>query len=267
MSRRFLHIPLGAMFLAVIVAWPSAALAQAPAEFVAAWKSANDQVSDPVSTWKGFLDRHKESDLAPAARVMLAAAMLRKRASSADVLAVLPHERGENPADPPLTLAIKRMAARARMMQIGDKLQAFYKRKVEYPATLDELVAAKLATEADLLDPFGRRFEYQPKARRLAPDVPRQDYVLISGPVRSDQLAAALAAGAEPIRNVILSSVERPRGQAFVKLPRKDGTPGPTQIWNINQSLEGLPGVTLALIQDNFLVLVADGFPKLVVKE
>ena len=45
-------------------------------------------------------------------------------------------------------------------------------------AALDDLVAGNFAAEKDLTDPDGKRFEYQPTARKLMPDLPRQTHTL-----------------------------------------------------------------------------------------
>jgi hypothetical protein len=78
--------------------------------------------------------------------------------------------------------AIRRVAfgwiARLQMAEIRAALRRYYTDKVEYPKTLQALVAAKVIAADLLTDPWGKPFLYRAGRLRIAPKLPRQSYAL-----------------------------------------------------------------------------------------
>jgi hypothetical protein len=68
--------------------------------------------------------------------------------------------------------------ARLQMEQLDAALRRYWLDAVEYPPSLDALVERKLADAKLLVDPWGKRFAYEPGTLRIAPKMPRQAYTL-----------------------------------------------------------------------------------------
>lgn len=263
--------------LAIVVtfiAGPRVAFAQAKgdavaAEFLATWKKQSDPTFDANATWREFAQKNTKHDLAAVANVMVAIHLLRDQNDADGAMKLVPFEAGDGASELRKQMAqcSKGLAARAKMMRLTKKLQDYYKKKVEYPATLDELIKAKIAVEADVTDPFGQRFGYEARAKKIAPKLPRQEYTLTCVTLNAthDTTKKSLSAVTDTIKTMQMTSVDAAAKQAFVRRAQKSGQMGPSSAWNVGQSAEGY---TLAAVYDeNFVVLVHENLPRLLIKE
>ena len=164
-----------------------------------------------------------------------------------------------------LSEAGKGWTARVGMVRLGRHLRAYYRRHVQYPTTLDELVqsGAGGVTPADLVDPFEQRFEYQAMARKLMPKVPRQAFGLrcTTTGATGRQLQQVLRDAFEPPRQVAISTLTPQSQRVFVRHRRKDGSFGPVQNWPVGETQNGL---TLWAINDGFIIIGQHDRPRLV---
>jgi len=237
--------------------------------FLNTWKDATDRPGDAAQLWRDFAVKHKDHDLASAARLRYGAELL-KTAQNAEALqeftAVMTLPDKTDAARVALGESAKPLVARAQMAVLAEKLKEYYASKVEYPATLDELIAARYAKAEDVTDPYGRRFSYEAKAHRIMPDIPRQVFTLkcdVIGATNAD-LAATLEKAAAPLQGIVLSSTEPAEGKAFLKRPRPDGALGAAQRVSIGETVGD---ATLLVVTENYVVLGWKGFPTVIVKE
>lgn len=87
----------------------------------------------------------------------------------------------------------RRWLARVQMVRIAKACRAYYLEEVEYPERLDQLTELKLIAPAQLRDPWGDPFIYQPMQHRLLRGIPRQKYELRSknmpgGPEKTQEI-------------------------------------------------------------------------------
>jgi hypothetical protein len=244
-------------------------------QFAQSWQQAAQFDSQPAratEVWRSFAQQHAEHDLGKLARLMQGLWTLRQgdRAAALPLLQ-LPAPVREGPtASSPLYGHIHHgaqvAATRIDMMNLADRLQDYYRRHVEYPATLDDLVAAKLASPQDLTDRFGHRFDYRPAARLIMPNQPRQTYALRSQPAGAErgQMPALLDRLNQPVRELSISSLVAAQGQAFVRDRRGDGTWGPAQLWRLGQQRGDM---VLWAVYDTYLIAGWHGVPVLVQRE
>lgn len=260
--------------VAVFIATPRIAFAQTKgdavaAEFLATWKKQSDPTFDANVTWREFAQKNAKHDLASVANVMMAIHLLRNSNDADGALKLVPFDAGDGASELRKQMArcSKGLAARAKMTQLAKKLQDYYKKKVEYPATLDELIKAKLATEADVTDPFGTRFGYEARAKKIAPKLARQEYTLTCTTINAthDATKKSLGAATETVKTMQMTSADAAAKQAFVRRAQKSGQMGPSTAWAVGQSSEGY---TLAAVYDeNFAILVYENLPRVLVKE
>jgi hypothetical protein len=126
-------------------------------------------------------------------------------------------------------------------------------------------VEAGFAAESDIVDPFGDPFQYAPMPRRLLPELPRQTFQLRCQKIDAQHrtFSSALKRSAKPMKDVLLSSVRPDLGQAYVKLMRRDGTPGPPLRWQVGKRLKNM---TLWVVTDRYIVVALEQFPFLIEK-
>ena len=158
--------------------------------------------------------------------------------------------------------------ARVEMVRLGRKLRAYYRRRVCYPQSLDELVDAAdyEVTADDLVDPFGKRYEYKATARKLIPDMPRQAYTLrctTTGAANAD-LDEALREAFEPVKHVAVSTLRPKSNEAYVRRKRKDGSFGPVQRWLVGETRDDL---VLWAVYESYIVVGQKDRPKVVAAE
>ncbi|MCC7191246.1 MAG: hypothetical protein IT444_00565 [Phycisphaeraceae bacterium] len=237
--------------------------------FLNTWKDAIDRPGDAADLWRDFAEKHKGHDLAAAARLRYGTELL-KTAQNTEALqeftAVMTLPDKADASRQALAESAKPLVARAKMAVLAEKLKEYYASKVEYPATLDELVAAKYAKAEDVTDPYGRRFSYEAKSRRIMPDIQRQVFTLKCDTISATNadLAATLEKAAAPLQGIVLSSTEPAEGKAFLKRPRPDGALGAAQRVSVGETVGD---ATLLVVTDNYVVLGWKGFPTVVVKE
>jgi hypothetical protein len=262
-----LRTTLAALLALLTLALPASADETSDA-FLATWKQVVEQPREAHATWNAYATKHPKHDLGQVAKVLAGAAMLRDGGDPAKAAPffVLDGE-GASPLRAQLTTTIKSMQARVKMAALGAKLKAYYAKRVEFPATLDELVAAKFAQADDLVDPFGQRFGYETKARKIAPNIPRQVYALtcVSLKLTDKDAAASLAGLTDAPKGVTLNSTDPAASQAYLKRQRPDGSIGPSQRTDVGQDIGG--GVTLWAVYDGWALIGQHGVPKVLVKE
>ena len=82
----------------------------------------------------------------------------------------------------PFGLALRRVArgwfARLQMERLDAALREYWTDEIEYPPTLQALVAHKLIGPRFLVDPWGKPLVYQTGRLKIAPEIPRQKYTL-----------------------------------------------------------------------------------------
>lgn len=261
--RAVLAIALAACLLMALASLATAAPAD---DLLQAWEKATDQPSNAKETWKAFAEAHAAEDVGQLARLQLAMTLWREKAKPADIL---PHLQITEPKEGTVTelrrqlvRAADAIEARVRMVQIAEALQSYFAKHIEYPDSLDALVAAGLMEAAQLRDPFGQPWGYETAARRLAPDLPRQRYTLTCTTLKvtSRDIASELKRSADDVREGVISSVNVERQQVFMKWQRKDGSLGPATAWTPGNSVERY---TLWAVHEKFILLGDAGFPKL----
>ena len=218
------------------------------AEFLETWQTAARNPDKSVSLWEKFARRHNAHDLGQLARLLSGIERLRRASDRTDLRIVLSRFRFEVPPKPAkpnatepsqlrkhITAAGKGLTARVQMLQLGRKLQEYYRKHVEYPQTLDELGAEAVADAGGLVDPFGERFAYRPGARKLMPDLPRQTFTLrcVSIDAERRELRACLQRGAKPVTDLQLSFLKPEIHKAYVKRRRPDGAFGQAKKWAV----------------------------------
>ena len=244
-------------------------------DFLAAWRRARQARPNEVETevWAQYIEKHSKHDLALIGRLLNSVSQIRAGEDPSTALAwfdVSTRQERESAAGPKESTirgfvddAGRGLIARVRMNELAGELQKYYRRHVEYPTRLDGLVKTRLAEESDLVDPFGRHFEYQAKPRRLLPDVPRQTFVLRCPSIDANwrSFAEALRIANEPVRQVKMTRLEPDRGQAYAKGLRRDGTFGASRRWPLGKKLYGL---ALLAIDDKYVLVGWQQFPLVV---
>lgn len=258
--------------------------ADVPAAFRHTWQQTEQNPAEAPKLWRTFADRHRADDLGRLARIMAGIEMLRRdddanrlvKALAEFAIAEAPPKRKPTNAaadtKPPLSKlglrlvhVAKVMAAHVRMAILAEKLQQYYRRHIAYPESLDALVSAQLAESADLIDPFGKRFEYATAARTLMPDLARQTYRLQCDSINADhrQLPKLLRRRAAPIRELIFERFDVKRQSVEVRKRQPDGSPGPRYELLIGRSIGK---VTLLAVYDQFVIVTRQEMPLVIAK-
>jgi len=255
-----------------VIASPVAAQDSAPAQFLAAWVTTTQNPPQAAAAWETLAAAHKDHELGLLAKVMLGMVKLRDGAAPDAMreLFVIPAAtQGAKATElrSGVTEAGNAMLARLAMNRLSEKLRAYYTQHVEYPATLGGLVETKLAQPADIIDPFGKPYGYEARARRLMPDVPRQTYALRCDTTQTEHgpLREVLATVTGKVTTHAISSLIPAEGQAFIRrVSTQDGRPNPAQRWNLGQTIDDM---TLWAVYDNYLIAGWRGLPRIMVKE
>ena len=254
-------------------AWAQPAGKNIPAAFLETWEQAAKNPAKSVSLWKKFAKQNNAHDLERLAKLLAGIELLRRADDVTDMGKALPcfqFRLPAKPADPDapkpshlqkqIDAAGKGLTARVHMLQLGQKLQKYYRKHVEYPRTLDELLAEGSVDAADLIDPFGQPFAYQPEARKLMPDVPRQTFSLrcVSIDAQRCDLDKSLKHAAKPITDILLGNLVPLSDRAYVKRRRPDGAFGESKIWAVGRSSGEL---VLWAVYDNYVIVAWKQFP------
>jgi len=242
---------------------PSPARAdETSAAFLATWRDARDEPKP--AAWEAFAAKYPKHDLARAAKILAAADHLRKNDAAKAIAAAAPLAGAEKG----YAAAARGVLARARMIALAAQLKAYYKKHVEYPESLQQLVETKIATQADVTDPFGQAWGYLPAARATMPDLPRQTFTITCtslGNARNTDLAKALddARGA-PLKRFRLNTTDPKAGNARITVNRPDGAAGSSATYPVGQDV----GDTLLVgVYDDYVVLLWKEFPMVMTKE
>ena len=95
-----------------------------------------------------------------------------------------------------LTEGSRRALRRLQLADVTAALEMYYKKRVEYPETLQVLADKKLLPSAKLRDDAGQPISYKVMTNPAAPKIPRQRYSLDVPPVKPfAPRAAAIAIG------------------------------------------------------------------------
>lgn len=261
------------LFILLICLFTAAPLraqdAAAPEQFLAAWNTTIQTPAQAGAAWASLADAQKSHELGMLARVVLGIVRLRDGAEPKAVreLFVIPDApAGAKPTElrRRASDAGKAMLARIAMESLADKLKAYYQAQVEYPATLGDLVTAKIATAQDITDPFGQTYGYETRARL---NVARQAFTLtcITTQSRHGPLKPTLEKIAQRVTTHAITSLAPQDGQAYIRrASTNDGRPNPAQRWNLGQTLDEM---TLWAVYDNYLIFGHQGLPRVMVKE
>ena len=241
-------------------------------QFVKSWRRAASEPAAAIGVWKAFAKENPGHDLAELARLQIDIHLLRQGgnpggdpggdpAEALGFLSIADHEK-PSPLRRLIRDAGRGLAARIHMQRLAEILQTHYRRRVEYPLKLDELVVEGIASADELIDPFGRPYEYEARARALLPDLPRQIYRLRCASIDADhgELSAALERADEPIRDMRVSRLEGYDDRALVRARRPDGAPGKVRVWRIGREVSGL---VLWSVYDGWVLVAREQFPKL----
>lgn len=244
----------------ICLAITATAHAAAPQDFLAAHQQAS------AEAWQQFAKQHPDDALAPLARYYAAAATAQSSSEAAIKLLRESPAKTDTPLGKLVDDSRRTLLAQLLMQKLHRPLRQYYRKQVQYPASLDELVEAKLIEPPDLLDPWGERFEYQAKPRPTMPKVKRQTYELRcrSADVTLDQLPETLSRLRQPVKGVVIESTSPQRKQAYAKWPRPDGTLSPSRAWSPDEPVEGL---SLLMIREAFVIINDHGIPKVVPAE
>ncbi len=260
-------------------AWAQPAGKNVPAAFLETWEKTAKNPAKSVSLWQKFAKKNNEHDLGRLANLLAGIQLLRRSDDVADMGKALPYFQFRLPARPPgpddpqpshlqkqIDAAGKGLTARVQMLQLGQKLQKYYRKHVEYPRTLDELLAEGSLDAADLIDPFGQPFAYLPKARELMPDVPRQTFSLRCVPIDAQRrdLEKSLKHAAKPITDILLGNLVPQSSRAYVKRRRPDGAFGESKTWAVGRSSGEL---VLWAVYDNYVIVAWKRFPIVLAKQ
>ena len=236
--------------------------------FLRSWRRAAEYPDDAAGQWFAFASAHQNHDLGRIAALLNGIALLRDAKPANQVLNAVARPQPpatEQDAEASIVPGLVRRAAqglraRAAMQALAVKLQAHYRKHVEYPPSLAALVAAGFAAESDIVDPFGDPFPYAAMPRRLLPELPRQTFQLRCRKINAEHrtFRSALTRSAQPMKDMLLSSVRPDLGQAYVKRIRRDGTPGPSLRWQVGKRLKNL---TLWLVTERYIVVAWEQFP------
>ena len=154
------------------------------------------------------------------------------------------------------------------MARLGRMLRAHYRSRVCYPESLNELVATPDygVTAAELVDPFGKRYEYEATARKLIPKVPRQTYTLrcTTTGATSAELDLALREAFEPVKYVAISTLRPKSNEVYVRRRRTDGSFGPAERWIAGKTRGDL---VLWAVYEGYIVVGQKDRPKVIAAE
>jgi len=161
--------------------------------------------------------------------------------------------------------ACKGWVARVGMIRLSRKLRASYRRNVQYPVSLDELAqqGPGAATDADLIDPFGKPYEYKATARKLMPKLARQTYILrcTTTGVAHRELPRTLRETFDLFEHMAVSTLTPGSNEAFVRTRRKDGSFGPVEHWAVGDTRKD---VTLWAVYERYIIVGWKDRPKIV---
>ena len=247
--------------------------------FLETWEKAAKSPGKSVSLWQKFAEQNNADDLGQLAKLLVGVELLRHSDDRTDLSRLLPYLKLEFPDKPTspdapepsylrkqLAAAGKGVISRVQMLQLGQKLQKYYRKHVEYPQTLDELVAEGFAGPGDLIDPFGKPFAYQHKARKLMPDLPRQTFSLrcVSIDAERRDLDKCLEHAAKPITDILLGNLVPQSNRAYIKRRRPDGAFAESKRWPIGGSSGEL---VLWAVYDSYVIAAWKQFPIVIVKQ
>ena len=278
--------------LIVLVMWVSPAPADTsepagdvPARFLHTWQQSEQNPAEASKLWRTFAEKHRSTDLGRLGRIMAGIETLRRdelanrfnKALAEFAIAKAPPKRkategAANDTKPPLSKlgrqlvrVAKVMNAHVRMAILADRLQQYYRRHIAYPESLDALVTAQLAEPADLIDPFGKRFEYATAARQLMPDLARQTCRLQCASIKADhrELPKLLPRRAAPIRELIFERFDAKRRTVEVRKRQPDGSPGPRYELREGRSIGK---VMLLAVYDQFIIVTHHDMPLVIAK-
>ena len=177
----------------------------------------------------------------------------------------LPDSEPDSPFQKHLFRACKGWAARVGMIRLSRKLRTSYRRNVQYPGSLDELAQERPedVAQADLIDPFGKPYEYKATVRKLMPDVPRQTYTLrcTTTGATHKELRRTLRDTFDPIGHVATSTLKPGSNEAFVRTRRKDGSFGPVEHWALGDTRKDM---ALWAVYERYIIISWKDRPKVV---
>ena len=232
-----------------------------------------------MSLWQKFVEQNNADDLGQLAKLLAGIELLRRSDDVTGMSKVLAYFQFRLPAKPTspdapkpsylqkqIAATGKGLTARVQMLQLGQKLQKYYRKHVEYPQTLDELVAEGSADAADLIDPFGEPFAYQPRARKLMPDLPWQTFSLRCASIDAERrdLDKCLQYTAKPITDILLGNLVPQSNRAYVKRRRPDGAFGESKRWAVGGNSGEL---VLWAVYDSYIIAAWKQFPIVIVKQ
>ena len=277
-----------AVAVGLIIAWPIILPAPVSAQpedkdvptiFLETWEKAAQTPDKAVSLWQKFAEANDTHDLGRLAKLLAGIELLRTSEDKTDLNRLLPYfefELQDQPASPDapqpsyllkqIAAAGQGLTARVRMWQLGQKLQEYYRKHIEYPQTLDELVAEGFTSAAEVIDPFGQPFAYQSKARKIMPDLPRQTFSLrcLSIDAELRDLDKCFSRIAKPTSDVLLGSLVPQSHRAYVKRMRPDGAFGESKAWTVGGTSGDL---VLWAVYDSYVIAAWKQFPIVLVKQ
>lgn len=281
-SPRTRPTTLGALLLLAWLTAPVAAAAapaaEAPSAFLDTHDRARQLVGQPdrlIALWAEFAEEHAERHpLGHVARLNEALWMLHAASEGeADerVLALLawptPTEEGDTIRATSLYEHAHRAAmelrARVEMRVLAERLQDYYRRHVEYPPSLEALVDAELVSSEQLVDPFGEPYQYEPAARSIMPDIPRQRYTLRSASVEGEHgtLPDLLEGLDELEEDLEISTLVPEEEQAYVRERRDDGSWSSARRWDVGRERAG---VRLWAVHDDYILVGRKQLPRII---
>jgi len=142
------------------------------------------QWADAGKTYAAFAAEKPSDAGAPLASFLHGLILLRNlndTAAASKVLTGLAASKPTTPLGAAAVHAAKAWLARLQMARLDKVLRAYWVDEVEYPETLDALVKTNRVKPDAIVDPWGKPFVYTTSALKLAPDMPRQKYVLRCG--------------------------------------------------------------------------------------
>jgi hypothetical protein len=256
--------------LAMLITATSARADETSDSFLAIWKQQADQ-PNTAAAWQAFAVKNPSNDLAWPARLLQGEDLLRQGNAKAALktFETVANDPAATSSEPHrlAAKAAQGLVAWAKMSLLAAKLQAYYRQHVEYPASLDDLLAAKLATEADVTDPFGSRFVYAAMERETFPGEPRQKFTLACPAIHAqlDDLESTLDAARAAPKGITLAASDPKDHNAHLAKARPDGSMPPPQRVTVGQELNS--DFTLWAICDGYVVIGWRQFPVVVAKE
>lgn len=281
---------------ALLIAWsplaPSSAAhaAEPPQRYLEAQREVRGLMGQPdrlIGVWERFADEHADDPLGYVGRIKQALWTLHA-AHEADGRSGL-----ENAVGPVLELldwpepveneasvhaaplyehahrAAMKLRARVEMIELAAALQAYYRRHIEYPESLEALIEQELIGSAQIVDPFGEPYRYKARARAIMPDQPRQTYTLACVSIPNDDDEPAGHRGLPRVLDRIEASADRievstlvpEEGQAYVRSRRGDGSWTSARRWDVGRDRAG---VRLWAVYDEFIIVGDGELPRVV---